>query len=90
MQPWTYTLGSDSSPASLGTSLYALVTYTFDGRSRPISELPSRMGEDGPAEVGGVPTLLEVELSAVPGASAWKSDGNEAAESFFFAWSGRT
>jgi hypothetical protein len=95
VQPWTCTLGSDSALESLGTSWYVLVTYTFGGGSRRIpqqSECPSRIGEDDPGEVGGVLTLPEVEagLLVVPGASAWKSDGNTALESLSCVWSGRT
>jgi len=94
VQPWIYTLGSGSMPASLGTSWYVLVTYTFKTGSRPIPRQPRcplRMGEDDPGEVGGVLTLLEVEgeLLVVPGASTWKSDGNKPWESLSCACSGR-
>lgn len=89
VQPWMCTLGSGSAPATLGTSWYVLVTYTFEGGPRPVSwrsEPPPRMGENDLGEVGGVLMLLEVEVEVeplvVPGAPMWRSDGNEASESF--------
>ena len=80
VQPWMCILGSNSMPASLGTSRYLLVTYTFEGGS---SEVPSSIGEDDPGEVGGVFTPLEVEvgLSVMSSASTPKSDGNNVFES---------
>ena len=88
-------LGSGSTSVPLGTNRYVLVTYTFEGVPEPMlrqPELPSSTGEDDPSEVGGVLTLLEVEvgLSIMPDASASKSDGSKAFESFSCAWSGRT
>lgn len=81
-------------PASFGTSWYALVTYTFEGGSRPIpqSRCPSRMDEGDPGEVGGVLVLLRVEvgLPLAPGVSMGKSDGDKVSESLSCAWSGRT
>jgi hypothetical protein len=51
------------------------------------------MGEDDHGEVGGVVTLLEVEVEGevmvIHGTSTWKSDCSEALE-LSRAWSGRT
>jgi len=95
VQPWMCTLGSASAPASLGTSWYVLVTYTFEGDSRPIpqrSVRPPSMGEDDPGEVNGVSTLLgvEVELLVASGVPTGKSGGGNVLESLPCSWSGRT
>lgn len=50
------------------------------------------MGEDGPGKVGGVLTLLEVEveLSVIPDRDPSAFNGSRVWESLPCAWSGRT
>jgi len=94
VQPWMCTFGSGSTPASFGTSWYALVTYTLEGGSLSIpqrSGCSPRISED-PGEVGGVLMLLEVEveLLVTPDIPMGKSGGGRVLESPPCAWSGRT